>query len=68
MRGHSSIWFFAGVLLLCYGVLITATGLWELGHPLAHPPKLAYLHAPIWWGGMMIVAGLFYSIRFRKHH
>jgi len=26
------------------------------------------LHAPIWWGAIMTVAGLFYTIRFRSHH
>jgi uncharacterized membrane protein HdeD (DUF308 family) len=67
MRGHTSIWFFSGLLLLTYGVLILAAGLWELGHPLAHPPVLANLHAPIWWGALMLVAGLFYTIRFRHH-
>jgi len=68
MKGHSSIWFFSGILLLCYGVIITLTGLWELSHPLPHPPVLNYLHAPIWWGGIMTVAGLIYTIRFRQHH
>jgi hypothetical protein len=65
MRGHLAIWFFSGILLLTYGVLITATGLWELGHPLANPPVLVELHAPIWWGSIMAVAGLFYTVRFR---
>jgi len=65
MRGHIQIWFFSGVLLLAYGVLITATGIWELSHPLANPPVLNNLHAPIWWGGMMAVAGLIYILRFR---
>ncbi len=68
MRGHTSIWLFSGILLLTYGVIIMATGFWELGHPLANPPKLYDLHAPIWWGGIMTVAGLFYTIKFRKHH
>ncbi|HEY1808020.1 MAG TPA: hypothetical protein VGG42_05620 [Acidobacteriaceae bacterium] len=67
MRGHTSIWFFSGLLLLIYGLLIMATGLWELSHPLAHPPILHALHAPIWWGAIMLVAGLFYTIRFRHH-
>ena len=68
MRGHTSIWLFSGILLLTYGVIIMATGLWELGHPLAHPPVLHELHAPIWWGAIMTVAGLFYTIRFRSSH
>ena len=65
MRGHIQIWFFSGLLLLAYGVLITATGIWELSHPLPNPPVLNYLHAPVWWGGMMAAAGLFYTLRFR---
>jgi hypothetical protein len=65
MRGHIQIWFFSGLLLLAYGVLISATGIWELSHPLANPPVLNNLHAPIWWGGMMAVAGLIYILRFR---
>jgi hypothetical protein len=65
MRGHIQIWFFSGLLLLAYGVLISATGIWELSHPLANPPVLNSLHAPIWWGGMMAVAGLIYVLRFR---
>ena len=64
MREALSIWFFAGVLFSIYGLLITATGIWELGHPLLHPPVLNSLHAPIWWGGLMLVAGLAYLIRF----
>jgi hypothetical protein len=59
-----SIWFFCGVMLLAYGVIILATGVWELSHPLANPPTLDRLHAPIWWGGLLAVAGLGYTIRF----
>jgi uncharacterized membrane protein len=65
MREALSIWFFAGVLFSIYGFIITATGLWELSHPLTHPPVLASLHASIWWGGLMLIAGVFYVIHFR---
>ncbi len=59
------IWFFIGVLLSIYGVMIFGYGLWELitGH-LAHV-VLARLHAPVWWGAIMLVLGLFYLVRFR---
>jgi hypothetical protein len=67
MRGHTSIWFFSGILLLSYGILIMGTGIWELSHPPAVEPVLWQLHAPIWWGGLMTAAGLFYTIRFRNH-
>jgi hypothetical protein len=65
MRGHVQIWFFSGILLLAYGLLISGTGLWELSHPLMNPPVLYELHPPIWWGAIMTVAGLIYTVRFR---
>ena len=65
MRESISIWFFAGVLMLAYGVVIFSTGIWELGHPLPNPPVLSNLHAPIWWGGLLTIFGLGYTIGFR---
>ena len=65
MRESFSIWWFAGILMLAYGVVIFATGLWELSHPLLHPPVLSNLHAPIWWGALLTIAGLGYTIGFR---
>jgi hypothetical protein len=63
--GHISIWFFIGVLLTVYGAMIFCYGLWELAtHQLANV-VLNTLHAPVWWGGLMLLVGLFYSLRFR---
>ena len=59
-----SIWFFIGVLLLVYGLLITGAGLYQLFDPPAHPVVLFNLHAGIWWGGFLLLAGLFYTLRF----
>ncbi len=63
-HGSLSIWFFIGLLLTIYGALITGTGLYELTSPPQHPVVLANLHAPIWWGAVLLVIGLFYFIRF----
>ena len=63
-HGSLSIWFFIGVLLTAYGLLITATGIYELSSPPAHPVVLANLHAPVWWGAVLLAVGLFYFIRF----
>lgn len=63
--GMISIWFFVGALLLIYGVLIFGAGLYELSSPPEHPVVLANLHAGIWWGAILIVAGGFYAWRFR---
>ena len=62
--GVLSIWFFIGVLLTIYGVLITGTGLYELAYPLANPPVLSNLHATLWWGIILLIIGLFYLLRF----
>jgi hypothetical protein len=63
--GHISIWFFIGVLLTVYGAMIFGYGLYELAtHQLA-TVVLANLHAPVWWGGLMLILGLFYGVRFR---
>jgi hypothetical protein len=60
-----SIWFFIGVLLLAYGVLILGAGLYDLAAPAAHPVVLSELHAGIWWGALLIVLGAIYTVRFR---
>ncbi len=62
--GFLSIWFFIGLLLTAYGLLITATGLYELASPPERLPVLANLHASIWWGAVLLVIGLIYLIRF----
>jgi hypothetical protein len=57
------VWFFVGVLLLIYGVIIFATGLAEWSHP--PDTVLAELHAPVWWGGVLIALGSIYCLVFR---
>jgi hypothetical protein len=63
--GMISIWFFIGVLLVAYGLLTLGAGLYELVSPPAQPTVLADLHAGIWWGGVILAMGAFYSWRFR---
>jgi hypothetical protein len=53
------VWFFVGLLLGIYGVLILASGIAEWSHP--RPTVLAELHAPVWWGGLLIVVGATYT-------
>ena len=60
-----SIWFFIGLLLLAYGILILGAGIYDLGNPPEHPVVLANLHAGIWWGGLLIVLGLIYTLKFK---
>jgi hypothetical protein len=57
------VWFFVGLLLLIYGALILASGIAEWQNP--PPTVLANLHAPVWWGGLMVVLGGTYINMFR---
>ena len=57
------VWFFVGLLLLVYGVLILASGVAEWKD--RPPTVLANLHAPVWWGGLMVVLGAAYTNAFR---
>ena len=57
------VWFFVGLLLLIYGVLIFVTGLTEW----SHPPEtvLSEAHASVWWGALMTILGAIYTFMFR---
>lgn len=57
------VWFFVGVLLLVYGVMIFISGLAEWSH--LPDTVLAELHAPVWWGMLLIVLGSAYVLMFR---
>jgi divalent metal cation (Fe/Co/Zn/Cd) transporter len=57
------VWFFVGVILLIYGVLILITGIAELGHP--PPTVLSHLHAPVWWGAILTAIGALFVHLFR---
>lgn len=62
-RHAITIWFFVGILFVAYGVLILGAGVYGL----FVPPNVAmqHLHLSLWWGALLLVIGLFYSIRFR---
>ena len=63
-RGMISIWFFIGIMLVCCGALVLGSGLYQYAVPPEHPLVLAELHAGIWWGAVLLAAGLFYAIHF----
>lgn len=62
--GSLSIWFFIGVSLAVNGAVIFGRGIYELMSPPEHPVVLSALHANIWWGGVLLILGLFFSFRF----
>lgn len=57
------VWFFVGLLLFIYGVLIFISGLAEWSHP--PDTVLSNLHAAVWWGALLIVLGGIYCLMFR---
>ncbi|GEM_PF-183943 len=57
------VWFFIGLILLTYGIIIFWTGIYEISHPPA--TVLANLHAPIWWGGLLALIGALYILMYR---
>jgi hypothetical protein len=59
-----SIWFFIGISLLVNGLLILSAGVWELSHPPDHEVVLSNLHANIWWGAVLFIAGAGYCLKF----
>jgi hypothetical protein len=59
------IWFFIGVLLTAYGLLITGYGIYELATGQLADVALKELHAPVWWGGTLLALGVLYTVKFR---
>lgn len=55
--GPISIWTWVGVVLSGYGLIITATGLYYAATGL---PKtvMGHLNPSLWWGALMVVAGV----------
>ena len=61
---HLSIWFFTGLCLAVNGALIFGRGIYELTSPPAGKVVLWELHANVWWGAVLLILGVFFSLRF----
>ena len=59
-----SIWYFIGLLLTVYGVLILGAGLYDLVAGIKRATVHAELHAGVWWGALLLVLGLVYAYIF----
>ncbi|MCX6538567.1 MAG: hypothetical protein NT151_06485 [Acidobacteria bacterium] len=60
-HGRLSIWFFVGLLLFAYGLLILGVSLYELYVPPAREVVLGELHMGIWWGALLVGLGSLYT-------
>ncbi len=66
-----SIWFFCGILMLAYGVVLIATGVAEYHKPPPNEillPWLQALHPTLWWGMVMTIFGGIYTAKFWPKH
>ena len=62
-KGMRSIWYFVGLILLAIGILVFLAGIYELISPTVENTKLITLHTNIWWGALIAVTGLIYTIK-----
>jgi hypothetical protein len=60
--GSLSIWFFIGISFLINGILITGAGIWEFASHADNPVLSLNHHADVWWGGLLLILGLFYCV------
>ena len=61
-RTELPVWFYIGVLLLVYGVILLGAGLFQLFHP-PHT-VLANYHATLWGGVVLLLIGGGYTVAF----
>jgi hypothetical protein len=62
-KGIRSIWYFVGLIMTIIGLIEISAGIYDLYFPTANDIKLANLHANIWWGIMILIAGLVYIVK-----
>ncbi len=60
------IWYFVGLMLMTMGAVILVSGLIDYSSERTARTVLSELHPALWWGGVMIVAGLLFFLTNRK--
>jgi hypothetical protein len=56
------IWFFVGLVLVVMGGVILISGLYDLFARVESKTVLSHLRPGIWWGGLMVGAGLIFIL------
>lgn len=61
---HSlSIWFFVGIMLVIYGIIILIANIPAFSSPSSNPHVvLEQLHSGAWWGALLLLLGIVFLI------
>jgi hypothetical protein len=62
-KGMRSIWYFVGLIMLIIGIIVVAAGIYDLINPTTQNIRLTSLHTNIWWGALIAIAGLIYTLK-----
>ena len=54
------IWFFVGILLSVFGVILALAGIYYIFYPDTNT-TFGHLNPNLWWGGIMIVSGIIFQ-------
>jgi len=52
------VWFWVGIVLITYGLIIIGSGIYYIFHP--PDTALPHLHPSLWWGGIMLTGGIIF--------
>ena len=60
------IWYFVGLMLMAIGLILWVTGVYIIIYPPHLRTVLSETHPNIWWGALMMVAGLIFTLANRN--
>jgi len=65
-RKMKSIWYFVGLMLVAMGAVVMGSGMYSFLNPGEARTVLAELHPALWWGIVMVIAGLIFLVVQRR--
>ncbi len=65
-RKMKPIWYLVGLMLLAVGLEVMGAGIYHVFVPPDRTTELGNLRPDLWWGGIMIVAGLIFTLTHRN--
>jgi uncharacterized membrane protein len=65
-RKMKTIWYLSGLTLVVIGLVVLVSGLYYLFYPGNHQTVLAHLYPNLWWGLIILLAGMIFLLTNRK--